>query len=252
MDITRILAPNPGPFTGAGTNSYLVRSGGEAALIDPGPMLDSHLAAIRSAVADLRLVAILVTHHHLDHSPAANPLASEYRVPSIGYGSFGGFQAISSVADGDVVHVGTEVIEVLKTPGHTPDSLCFSVVDGVFTGDTIKAGTTVVVEDMSAYMATLQRLAGLAPPRLFPGHGEVIEDAPAAIAGYIDHRQQREGQILASLVDGSRDIGAVTATVYPDLDPALIPLATQSAAAHLRKLEDDGLVVRAQDRWGLR
>ena len=114
MKITRILAPNPGPFTGAGTNSYVVSADGEAAIIDPGPLLDSHLEAIRSAVADFTVVGVLVTHHHLDHAPAANPLAAEFGVPSYGYGSYGGFQAISAIADGDGVHVGTEMIEVLQ------------------------------------------------------------------------------------------------------------------------------------------
>ncbi|MGI9649463.1 MAG: MBL fold metallo-hydrolase [Acidimicrobiia bacterium] len=252
MDITRILAPNPGPFTGAGTNTYLISSDGQAIVIDPGPVLEQHLGAIRSAIDQLELVAILVTHHHLDHSPAANPLAAEYGVPSVGFGSYGGFQAISPVADGDVVHVGTEVIEVLHTPGHTPDSLCFAVTDGVFTGDTIKSGTTVVVEDMSAYMTTLQRLADLAPPRLFPGHGEMIDDGPAALADYIGHRRRREEQVLSALADGPRDLDGVITRVYPELDPALIPLATQSAVAHLRKLELDGLVARTAEQWVLR
>jgi hydroxyacylglutathione hydrolase len=252
MDIRRILAPNPGPFTGNGTNSYLLGSDGQAIIIDPGPLLDSHLDAIRGAIGDLELVAILVTHHHLDHSPAANPLAAEYGVPSVGYGTYGGFQAISSVADGDVVHVGTEVIEVLHTPGHTQDSLCFAVADGVFTGDTVKAGTTVVVEDMGAYLASLQRLSDLAPVRLYPGHGDVIVDGPAALAAYIDHRRRRENQVLGALADGPRDLDAVVARVYPDLEPALAPLATRSAVAHLRKLEEDGIVVRTSDGWELR
>ena len=252
MNITRVLAPNPGPFTGTGTNSYLISSGREAVVIDPGPMVDAHLAAIRAAIEDLTLVAVLVTHHHLDHSPAANPLATEYGVPSLGYGSYGGFQAIAQVADGDVVRVGTEVIEVLNTPGHTPDSLCFSVSDGVFTGDTIKAGTTVVVEDMSAYMATLQRLADLAPTRLFPGHGEVIEDGPDTIAGYIAHRRQREEQVLSALDGGAHTLDNVIEAVYPGLDPALLALATQSAVAHIRKLVDDGLVGSTEAGWSLR
>jgi glyoxylase-like metal-dependent hydrolase (beta-lactamase superfamily II) len=252
MNITRILAPNPGPFTGAGTNSYIAASGGEAAILDPGPLLDSHLEAIRAAVAGLTVVGVLVTHHHLDHAPAANPLAAEYGVPSYGFGSYGGFQAISAVADGDGVHVGTEMIEVLHTPGHTADSMCFAVTDGVFTGDTIKAGSTVVVEDMSAYLATLERLADLAPGRIFPGHGEVIDDPPGVIGEYIAHRLEREEQVAAALASGPMTTNDVVASVYPDLDPALLPLAMQSAAAHLRKLVDDGRVRRRSDEWVLR
>lgn len=251
MKITRILVPNPGPFTGAGTNSYVVSADGEAAIVDPGPLLDSHLEAIRSAVADFTVVGVLVTHHHLDHAPAANPLAAEFGVPSYGYGSYGGFQAISAIADGDGVHVGTEMIEVLHTPGHTADSMCFAVADGVFTGDTIKAGTTVVVEDMSAYLGTLQRLADLAPARVFPGHGDIIDDPSRVIGKYIAHRLQREEQVAAALAPGPMATNDVVAAVYPDLDSALLPLAMQSAAAHLRKLVDDGRVRRAGEEWVL-
>lgn len=252
MEITRILAPNPGPFTGTGTNSYVVAAGGEAVIIDPGPLIESHLDALRAAVADLTVVGILVTHHHLDHSPAANPLAAEFGVPSIGYGDYGGFQAISAVADGHGVRVGTEVIEVLHTPGHTADSLCFAVGDAVFTGDTIKSGTTVVVEDMSAYLATLERLADLGVSRIYPGHGETIDDAAGVISHYRSHRLEREGEIVDALAGGARTTDEVVTTVYPDLQPALRPLAAQSAIAHLRKLVDDGRVDRLGEEWMLR
>ncbi|MBT8164182.1 MAG: MBL fold metallo-hydrolase [Acidimicrobiia bacterium] len=252
MNITRILAPNPGPFTGDGTNTYVVATGGEAVIIDPGPMIDAHLAAIREAVEGLKVVGVLVTHHHLDHAPAANPLAGELGVPSYGYGDYGGFQAISAIADGDGVRVGTEVIEVLHTPGHTADSLCFAVSDGVFTGDTIKAGTTVVVEDMSAYMATLDRLAALAPTRIYPGHGDVIEDGPGVIDDYITHRRRREADVVAALAGGPRSTEDIVASVYPGLDPALRPLATQSATAHLAKLREESRVERTGVGWALR
>ena len=252
MDISRILAPNPGPFTGTGTNSYVVAAGGEAVIIDPGPLIESHLDAIRAVVGELTVVGILVTHHHLDHAPAANPLAAEYAVPSYGYGDYGGFQAISAIADGDGVRVGTEVIEVLHTPGHTADSLCFAVSDGVFTGDTIKAGTTVVVEDMSAYMATLDRLAALAPTRIYPGHGDVIEDGPGVIDDYITHRRRREADVVAALAGGPRSTEDIVASVYPGLDPALRPLATQSATAHLAKLREESRVERTGVGWALR
>ncbi len=251
MDITRILAPNPGPFTGAGTNSYIVSSQGQAVVVDPGPEIDSHLEGIRTALADFVMVGVLVTHHHLDHSPAANLLAAEYGVPSYGFGSYGGFQAISAVADGDGVHVGTEVIAVLHTPGHTPDSMCYAVGNGVFTGDTIKSGTTVVVEDMSAYMTTLQRLADLAPARIYPGHGNVIDDPQAVLAEYIAHRRQREQQVVVALGGGPITTAGVVAAVYPGLDASLIPLATLSADAHLRKLAAEGRVSQTGEKWAL-
>ncbi len=252
MDITRILAPNPGPFTGDGTNTYIASSDGQAVIVDPGPIIAIHLEAIRTAAAPFQVVGVLVTHHHGDHAPAANLLAEEFHVPSYGYGSYGGFQAISALADGDRIHVGTEMIEVLHTPGHTPDSLCFGAPEGLLTGDTIKAGTTVVVDDMADYMATLERLVAVDPPRIFPGHGEVIDDPAAVLAGYLTHRRMREAAIVSVLRSfGPMGTAAVVEAVYPDLDPPLVPLATQSATAHLRKLVADGLTSRQGELWTL-
>ncbi|MBT8216059.1 MAG: MBL fold metallo-hydrolase [Acidimicrobiia bacterium] len=249
MRITRILAPNAGPFTGPGTNSYVVESSGHAVIIDPGPMIGSHLGAIRDAVAALRVVGILVTHHHQDHAPAANPLAAEFSVPSYGFGNFGGFQAISPVADGEGIHVGTKMIEVLHTPGHTPDSLTFAVGSVLFTGDTIKAGSTVVVDDMAAYMATLDRLAARAPEIIYPGHGDRIDDPAAVLADYIAHRRAREEQVLGVLEREPRSAEAIVALVYPELERALMPLATQSTTAHLHKLAAEGRATRSDDGW---
>ncbi len=249
MDITRVLAPNPGPFTGPGTNSYVVASGSEALIVDPGPLIPSHLDAIRAALAGLKPVGIAVTHHHQDHAPAANPLAAELSVVSYGFGDFGGFQAISPIADGEVIEVGIEAFTVISTPGHTPDSLCFLAEDALFAGDTVKSGSSVVVDDMTAYMATLERLAALAVENIYPGHGEPIHNGPAAIASYIEHRQLREGQIVAALAAEVHSLDGIIAIVYGDIDPALRPLARQSALAHLRKLADEGRAVLEGDSW---
>lgn len=249
MRITRILAPNAGPFTGPGTNSYIVESAGEAVIVDPGPLIRSHLAAIREAVAGLRVVGVLVTHHHQDHAPAANPLAAELSVPSFGFGDYGGFQAIAPVADGECIHVGTEMIEVLHTPGHTPDSLTFGVASVLFTGDTVKAGSTVVVDDMAAYMATLDRLAAYAPETIYPGHGERIDEPATVLADYIAHRRAREEQVLGALQEEAQSPSAIVARVYPGLEPALLPLALQSTTAHLRKLAAEGRAIHRDNTW---
>lgn len=249
MDITRIVAPNPSPLTGAGTNSYIVVSGSEALVIDPGPMIPAHLDAIRANLDELTPVGIAVTHHHEDHAPAANPLAAEFAVASYGFGDFGGFQAISAVADGDVIEVGYEALTVVSSPGHTPDSLCFLAEDALFAGDTVKSGSTVVVDDMTVYMATLERLASLAIANIYPGHGEPIHDGPATIASYIAHRQMRESQIMAALTADVRSLDGIIALVYGDIDPALQALARQSALAHLRKLADEGRAVVEGDDW---
>ncbi len=249
MEITRILAPNPGPFTGAGTNSYVAVSASEALIVDPGPLIPSHLDALRACLEGLSPIGIAVTHHHPDHAPAANPLAAELGVVTYGFGDFGGFQAISAVADGDLIKVGEKAVTVISSPGHTPDSLCFLAEDALFAGDTMKSGSTVVVDDMTAYMATLERLAALAVQNIYPGHGEPIHDGAAAIASYIAHRQAREGQIIAALEADVSSLDRIIAVVYGDLDPALAPLARQSALAHLRKLEGEGRAVRDGEQW---
>lgn len=143
------------------------------------------------------------------------------------------------------------MIEVLHTPGHTPDSLCFVVPDGVFTGDTIKSGSTVVVDDMSDYMATLERLAGLRVDRIYPGHGDLIDEPARVISEYIEHRLMREAAIVAALADGPREVSDVVEVAYPGLDPALVPLATQSTTAHLEKLVVDGVAETDGRTWRL-
>ncbi len=138
---------------------------------------------------------------------------------------------------------------MISSPGHTPDSLCFLAEDALFAGDTVKSGSTVVVDDMTAYMATLERLAALAVENIYPGHGEPIHDGPAAIAAYIAHRQARENQIVAALEAEIHSLDGIIAVVYGDLNPALAPLARQSALAHLRKLEGEGRAVHDGDDW---
>ena len=251
MRITRVLAPNPGPFTGDGTNTYVLDDAGDAVIIDPGPLEVSHLESIREAIAGLRTVGILVTHHHLDHSPAANLLAEELDVPSYGVG-YGPFQAVRPIADGDRIQVGERVIEVLHTPGHTPDSVCF-VVDGtLFSGDTIKSGTTVVVADMGEYMRSLMRLAELVEGEIFPGHGEPIENGSAVVVEYLAHRRAREAQVLEALSGTPQTVDQLVGAVYGDLDPRLVPLAQQSLTAHLVKLEEEERARRyGAASWGV-
>ncbi len=240
--ITCVLAPNPGLYTGPGTNSYVVSAGGEAAVIDPGPIIPQHEAAIREALAGLRPVAVLVTHTHPDHAPAANPLADELRVHALGAAPGPGFQPDRILSDGDVVEVGDAALQVVATPGHTPDHLCFRLGAELFTGDHVMGGSTVVIDDLAAYLASLQRLLPLALTRLHPGHGPVIDDPDATIREYIDHRLLRERQVLAALAGGAATVGEVVAAVYAGVDVALHPIAVFSVAAHLRKLAAEGRV----------
>ena len=180
--VVRILAPNPGLFTGPGTNTYVIVSEDECAVIDPGPIQDLHQAAIRRAVKGLQPRAVLVTHTHPDHAPLANPLAAEFGVPAYGYTVGPGFDPDRKLREGDRLIFGRAVLEVLYTPGHTEDHLCFRLGDTLFTGDHIIGGSTVVVSDMISYLRSLRRLSETEPARLLPGHGDEIGDPAEAIA----------------------------------------------------------------------
>jgi glyoxylase-like metal-dependent hydrolase (beta-lactamase superfamily II) len=251
MQITRLLAPNPGVFTGPGTNTYVLASAGKALVLDPGPLIDAHMAAIQAAVAELEPVGVAVTHTHPDHAPAANPLAAALGVPAYGFGPGPGFVPMMLLRDGDTLPIGDEEAAVLHTPGHTADHLCFLVGDALFTGDHLMGGSTVIIEDLTAYLDSLRKLQPLALSRLYPGHGPEIEDPQALIAEYIAHRLDRERQVQAALAEGAGTVGEVVTAVYEGLDPALRHAAAWSVAAHLRKLGGEGTVeFEGAAEWG--
>jgi glyoxylase-like metal-dependent hydrolase (beta-lactamase superfamily II) len=245
VETQRLLAPNPGLFTGPGTNTYVLRSGDDALIVDPGPIEPSHRTAILDAVATSPVRGILVTHSHPDHAPLANPLGLELDVPVYGYEPGPGFDPDIRVDDGDRVAVGSEDLKVVYTPGHSADHLCFLAGDLLFTGDHIMGGSTVVAEDMVAYLASLRRLTDITLQRLYPGHGPAMDDPHVVIDEYISHRLEREQQIIAALEAGAGTVGAVVEAVYADVDPALHPLAAHSVAAHLHKLLMEGKVTFA-------
>lgn len=242
MKVEQVLAPNPSLMTGPGTNTWVVSSEGEAIVIDPGPEIAGHLDAILEALQGLSPRAVLVTHSHPDHAPAANGLASSLGVPAMGPAPGPGFRPDRLVADGDMVEFGGSAVMAMATPGHTPDSTSYRVGDALFTGDHIMGGSTVIVEDMAEYMASLRALQGIGVTRIYPGHGPVIEDPEALIAEYISHREERERQIRAAVENGAATVGEVVAAVYRDVDPGLHPAAALSVAAHLRKLAGEGSV----------
>lgn len=242
MIIDRVLAPNPGPLTGSGTNTWVVASRGEAVIIDPGPIIEPHLDAIRSVVSQTEVCAVLVTHAHPDHAPAANPLATEFGVPAIGSRSGPEFSPDRSVADGEGVGFGGLEAVCVATPGHTPDSVCYRIRNTLFTGDHIMGGSTVVVEDMIDYLNSLRKLQSTGLEALYPGHGPVIDAPDSVIAEYVSHRIEREGQIIAALERGADSLRAIVADVYRDTDPALHPAAALSVTAHLAKLRTEGRV----------
>jgi glyoxylase-like metal-dependent hydrolase (beta-lactamase superfamily II) len=244
MRVERVLAPNPGPYTGAGTNTYVITSARDAAVLDPGPVIEEHLGAIERALQDATPRAVLVTHTHPDHAPAANVLAARLGVPALGYGPGPEFEPSRLLADGDVVEVGEVSLVAVHTPGHTADHLCYRIADVLFTGDHIKGDSTVVIEDGVAYMASLERVRGLRPVHLYPGHGPEIPDAAGAITSYIEHRLERERQIVAAVDAGAATIEEIVRVVYAGIDDALVLAAMGQVWTQLQKLDAEGRV-----RW---
>ena len=248
MRIERVLAPNPGVFTGPGTNTYLV--GDERLLIiDPGPIEVSHHQAILQAVGTRPVDAVIVTHTHPDHAPLANPLARDLGVPAMGHEPGPEFDPDLRLADGDVVRSAEVEFRVVHTPGHSADHLCLLADGSLFTGDHIMGGSSVMVEDLVPYLQSLERLQTLELDRIYPGHGPEMDRPQEVISWYLAHRRQREREIVAAIRAGAGTVGAVLETVYDDVDRALHPLAARSVAAHLRKLVDDGVVWVAGIEW---
>lgn len=238
-----VLAPNPGPYTGPGTNTYVIESAGEALVLDPGPIIPTHLDAIRVALAGLLPVGVVVTHTHPDHAPAANGLGADLDVPVYGFAPGDGFAPTITLEDGSPVAFGSDRLVAVHTPGHTPDHVCFRLADYLFTGDHIMGGSTVFIEDAAAYMASLEKVAALQPARLYPGHGPQLPDAPAVIAEYIAHRVEREQQVMAALRSGASNIDEIVDAVYVGLDPNLRLAAVFQVHTQLIKLRDEGWVV---------
>lgn len=242
MQIDGIVAPNPGPMTGSGTNTWIVAVDDECVIVDPGPVDEGHLAQIIDAVASTRPVGVLITHTHPDHAPLANRLADELSVAAIGAADGPEFTADRRIVDGDTIAVGSEAMVAVATPGHTADSTSYRIGSVLLSGDHIIGGSTVVVEDMAAYMTSLERLASTGLTRIHPGHGPTIDDPDAVIGDYLAHRRSREQAILDAVEGGADSITRVVEAVYRDVDPALHAVAAVSVAAHLRKLANEGRI----------
>jgi glyoxylase-like metal-dependent hydrolase (beta-lactamase superfamily II) len=266
--VTRVLAPNPSPFTYTGTQTHLV--GAEAlAVIDPGPDAPAHLDALIGAIAGRPVTAIVVTHHHRDHSPLAPALARATGAPIVGAAPFalvdGGPRADAAfdpgyapdrvLADGERVAGEGWTLTALATPGHTSNHLAFALAEenALFSGDHVMGWSTTVVSppdgDMGAYMASLDRLLGRDEQVYYPGHGEAIDAPQRLVRGLLGHRRQREGQVLRLLRDGVGRVPAMAERMYVGLDPRLLPAAERSVLAHLLDLERRGMAAREGDGW---
>jgi glyoxylase-like metal-dependent hydrolase (beta-lactamase superfamily II) len=241
MRIRSILAPNPGPFTLDGTRTYLL---GDSTIIDPGPEIAPHVEAILAAMPALR--TILITHRHADHAPAAVPLKAATGAAIIApRGVLDDGVVDRRVSGGEVLTVDGEPLEVIATPGHTNEHVCYLTQDGdLFTGDTILgAGTTAIFPPdghMGDYLRSLHVLRDKQPRRIHPAHGPDRDHAVALIDEYIAHRLERERQVLAVIAGGARDISDMRARIYPDLDTRLTGAAEIQLTAHLIKLVEEG------------
>jgi glyoxylase-like metal-dependent hydrolase (beta-lactamase superfamily II) len=268
--IRRVLAPNPSPMTFRGTNTYIVGEGA-VAVIDPGPPDRRHLDSLLAALAPRETVShILVTHSHLDHSPLAQPLSRATGAPVLAFGNSragrsalmdalagagltgGGegadpdFEPHETLADGDVIEGGDWRLDVLSTPGHFGNHLCFALGDAVFTGDHIMAWSTSLVSppdgDLTAFMASTRRLAARTDRVYYPGHGAPVDDPAGRARWLIAHRLTRETAILAGLPPDGIGIPALTRTVYHDTPPHMLPAAERNVFAHLVDLHGRNLV----------
>lgn len=263
--IARVLAHNPSAFTYYGTQTYLAGER-EVAVIDPGPDLPQHLDALQAAISDRDVVAIMCTHTHRDHSPAARPLADATGAPVIGCAplaletvgpradaSFDGdYAADRALGDGEAIEVDGRPITAVATPGHTSNHLCFAYGDALFSGDHVMGwSTTVVVPpdgDMAAYMRSLDKLRQRDDRIYYPAHGPAVTKPRQYVRSLIGHRLQREKQILRLVGERPRDIPDIVANAYPGLDPRLVIAAGGSVLAHLVDLQRRGLVHRVAGR----
>ncbi|MES2443869.1 MAG: MBL fold metallo-hydrolase [Pseudomonadota bacterium] len=266
--VTRVLAPNPSPFTYTGTQTYLVGAT-DVAVIDPGPDEPEHIAALTAAIAGRPVVAILCTHTHRDHSPGSRPLKAATGAPIIGCGplaltdlgpradaAFDGDYAPDRVlTDGETLAGSGWTLEAVATPGHTSNHLCFALRENgaLFTGDHVMGWSTTVVAppdgDMADYMASLDRLHAREDRVYYPAHGPAIEKPQRFVRGLIGHRKQREGQILRLLKEAVDEVPAMVARMYAGLDPRLNGAAGRSVLAHLIDLRTRGLVTEEGERW---
>ena len=266
--IARLLAHNPSAFTYTGTQTYLVGTD-EVAIIDPGPDLPEHVHAIVAAIGGRATAAIICTHTHRDHSPAARPLAERTGAPIVGCAPLA-LEAVGPRADaafdseyrpdrvlgdGDSIDVDGARLTAVATPGHTSNHLCLAdeKSGAMFTGDHVMGwSTTVVVPpdgDMAQYIQSLDKLRQRDDRIYYPAHGPAVTNPNQYVRGLIGHRMQRERQILGIIAGQEIAIPAIVAAAYPGLDARLTAAAGGSVLAHLLDLERRGLVLRKEDQW---
>ena len=272
--VSRLLAPNPSPFTHTGTQVHLVGAT-DLAVIDPGPATSAHIDALVAAIAGRPVRAIVITHTHGDHSPASRPLAAATGAAIVGCAPLAlddaGIRSDASfdhdyapdrvLAEGDSVTGDGWTLTALATPGHTSNHLAFALPEAqdgagaLFTGDHVMGWSTSIVSppdgDMAAYMTSLEKLLHREDRMYYPAHGDPIENPQRLVRGMLGHRKQREGQILRLLRDIPTTIPEMVARMYVGLDPRLFPAAERSVLAHLIDLRDRDVVIENASVWCL-
>ena len=260
MDPLPIHADNPGPYTGEGNWTWLLR-GRVPTLIDAGTGQPAHLDALEQALEGQSLAQVLVTHAHGDHAAGAPALAARFpgaRFRKMPWTDRDGRWPVAwePIAPGESIAAGDETLSAIHTPGHAPDHLAFwhEASRTLFCGDLAVKGTTVFIPsesrgDLADYLASLERVITLQPARLLPAHGPVIDDPRTLLRGYIEHRHERERQILAALGEGALTPDQLVAQIYRSLNDTLRPLARESVVAHLVKLAREGRAGRRGEAW---
>ncbi|RMD83372.1 MAG: beta-lactamase-like protein 2 [Candidatus Dadabacteria bacterium] len=259
-----VLGQNPGPFTGPGTNTFIVGTGKKRLLIDTGDGRAEYGDLVERALTGLcggcRIETIAVTHAHPDHIGGVETVRGQHgaaRVWKKPAGDRDRGLPVEPITEGDEIEVEGATLRALWTPGHSPDHLCFYLPQerALFTGDLILgAGTTVIPAEgnVADYIASLERLLGLDISVIYPGHGPPIRNAHEKIRDYIAHRRLREQQILSVLARGPSLVAEIVAAIYTDVPEFLHPAAALSVEAHLRKLAAEGRAVEEPSGWRLK
>ncbi|HLC42191.1 MAG TPA: MBL fold metallo-hydrolase [Methylomirabilota bacterium] len=260
--VGRVLGLNPGLMTGPGTNTYLVGQR-EPLLIDTGAGVPEYFGELERYLRDRgipTLHRVVLTHRHSDHMGGVAGLRQKFLGLSVSkfvYRDSALPGPISSIKDGDVIEAVGATLVAIHTPGHASDHLCYYLREekALFTGDLILGGSTTVIPpddgDLAQYMASLHRLLDLDVERIYPGHGPVIEPAKAKIHDYINHRLERDRQILDAISAGCRTVPQMVARIYVDVSPALHPVAQLSVQSHLIKLKREGRVREESSGWSV-
>jgi glyoxylase-like metal-dependent hydrolase (beta-lactamase superfamily II) len=263
MRFVVLTAHNPGPYTGAGTNTYFL-PGAVPTLIDAGAGELRHVEDVASAVAEAgvgRLAQVLVTHGHVDHAGGAPALLARW--PGARFAKFPDAEYAARypapwtpVHDDELIEAGDTPLWAMHTPGHARDHLCFFEPRSglLFAGDLVVNGGTVLIPashggSVAQYLDSLRRVLELRPRRILPGHGGVIEQPAALLRGYIAHRLARERQIVDLLTEQPQTVAAIVGRIYPNLAEGVRGAAAESVLAHLQKLRDEGQAVFEADAW---